>query len=215
MADDPRRERVGRERAEQAVATRFSRLMNASTSPLGVFSDPALAGLPTACFLVVLLAALSRDPEPRTATVLGALSVAPLLVALLASLALRGARGRVLSWLAGLPFPLENVNALLNGVGTELEIHFEAESGAADSPAPSWPPSREELNTAFDAVSPDVFVTTIHEDDRALDVRIGVVDSKLNPARSNHQRYARVRAICDQALTPMSATRRIASVRVK
>ena len=37
---------VGRERAEQAVAARFSRLMNASTSRFGVLSDPAMAGVP-------------------------------------------------------------------------------------------------------------------------------------------------------------------------
>jgi hypothetical protein len=202
---------VGRERAEGSVATRFSRLMNASTSPLGVVADPAIAGVPSAVLFVAYLAARSRDAAPDVVALLGALAVAPLVLALLATVALLGARGRVVAWLARLPFPLENVNGLLNGVGVELEVRFEpTPAGGA-----AWPPSRDELNAALERVSGDAFVTTIGDDEPTLDVRIGVLDSKLNPARSNHLRYERVRAICDEVLAPLAASRPIASVRVK
>ena len=86
---------------------------------------------------------------------------------------------------------------------------------ADPAPASDWPPSREATNALLDAVSPDVFVMSIGEEERVLEVRIGVIDSKLNPARSNHQRFARVRAICERVLVPLSTTRPILSVRVK
>jgi hypothetical protein len=217
------RARVGREQAEQSVAARFSRLMNATTSRWGALSDPAIAGVPTAVFFVAFLAARSRELDPGVISALGVLSLVPAAVALVATLALSGARRRVVEWLATLPFPLENVNGLLNGIGAELEVRFAGEprrgvdpAPGGDDPAatPAWPPSREELNALFEAVSPDVFVTTIAEDERVLSVRIGVVDSKFNPARTNHQRYARVRAICDAVLVPLSARMPIVVARV-
>ena len=116
MPDAPALVGVGRDRAAQAIAARFSRLMNASTSPFGVLGDPASAGVPTAIFFVAYLVARSRDAAPDVVRSLGLLSFAPLLVVVVSSLALIGARARVIAWLAGLPFPLENVNALLNGI---------------------------------------------------------------------------------------------------
>ncbi len=213
MPDAPALVGVGRDRAAQAIAARFSRLMNASTSPFGVLGDPASAGVPTAIFFVAYLVARSRDAAPDVVRSLGLLSFAPLLVVVVSSLALIGARARVIAWLAGLPFPLENVNALLNGIGSELEVRFA--DPADPAPASDWPPSREATNALLDAVSPDVFVMSIGEEERVLEVRIGVIDSKLNPARSNHQRFARVRAICERVLVPLSTTRPILSVRVK
>ena len=210
MADAPGG--VGRERAAQGVVARFSRLMNASTSPRGMLSDPALAGVPSAIFFVAYLAAKSREASPDVVRALGALALAPLVLVLAASLLLLGARERVLAWLARLPFPLENVNALLNGVGAELEVRF---APPAEGASPAWPPSRDELNALLDAVSPDVFVTAIGDDERLVELRIGVLDSKVNPSRSNHLRYERVRAICDRVLVPLAASRPIASVRVK
>jgi hypothetical protein len=153
MADGPAP--VGRERAEQAIAARFSRLMNATTSPFGVLADPALAGVPSAILFVAYLAAKSRDAAPELVRALGLLALVPLVLALLANLALLGARGRVVGWLAGLPFPLENVNGLLNGVGGELEVRFSAREGGAPRRATSsTPPSTRSAPTCSSRRSP-------------------------------------------------------------
>ena len=62
---------------------------------------------------------------------------------------------------------------------------------------------------------PDAFVTGGVEDARTLDIRIGVVDSKRNPAATNHQRYARVRELVERVLVPLAERYPIQSVRVK
>jgi hypothetical protein len=124
-----------------------------------------------------------------------------------------GARGRVVEWLAGLPFPVENLNAVLNGLGEGLEITF-----AASYPAAA------EINVLLDAVSPDTFVTSspavpepgaTPAERPVLEVRIGVVDSTRNPTASNHQRYARVRALVDTVLVPLHAQHAVVEVRIK
>ncbi len=192
------------QRADQSVSARFTRLMNASTSRWGVLTDPPLVALASSVFLLAFLAALGRDVGPAVARPLGALVLAPIAVALVVSVALRGARRAVVAWLARQPFPVENLNAVLNGLGEGLEVTF---AGAV--------PEAAELNAELDKVHPDAFVTGGVEDARTLDIRIGVIDSKRNPAATNHQRYARVRELVERALVPLAERYPIQSVRVK
>ncbi|WP_437910466.1 hypothetical protein WME95_22200 [Sorangium sp. So ce327] len=192
------------ERADQSVSARFTRLMNASTSRWGVLTDPPLVALASGVFLLVFLGALGRDAGPAVARALGVLVFAPISVALAVSVALRGARRAVVAWLARQPFPVENLNAVLNGLGEALEVTF---VGAA--------PEAAELNVELDKVHPDAFVTGGVEDARTLDIRIGVVDSKRNPAATNHERYARVRELVERVLVPLAERYPIQVVRVK
>lgn len=201
---------TARQRAEQSVSTRFTRLMNATTSPLGVLTDPSMVGLATAPFFVALVAALRLEASPTTVLALQALSAAPLVVAVITALALMGARARVVAWLAGLPFPLENLNAVLNGLGESLEITFEGAS-----------PELPALNADLERVGPECFVSLSGPEGDApagpqwIEVRVGVMDSKRNPSGSNHARYQRVRALMAEVLVPLSAKHPIAEVRVK
>src|SRR5207245_7485746 len=112
------------QRADESVATRFSRLMKASTSPLGTLTDPPLVAVATAPLVVAWLAALELGAPMAGVLALGVLATLPLALALVVTIALSGARQRVVAWLARLPFAMENMNAVLNGVGETLEIRF-------------------------------------------------------------------------------------------
>jgi hypothetical protein len=192
------------QRADESVSARFTRLMNASTSPLGVLTDPPLVSLASGVFLLAFLAALGSDAGPVVVRVLLGVTLLPIVMALVVSLALLGARRRVIAWLARQPFPVENMNAVLNGLGEALEVSFAGELPAA-----------AELNVELDKVHPDSFVTETSEDARTIDIRIGVVDSKRNPSVTNHNRYERVCALVDRVLVPLAERHPIASVRVK
>lgn len=200
--DDP----DGRRRqANELVARRFSRLMNAASSPLGVWSDPpviALAGAVTVT-TALLVARFVVTPPPSWA--LWSFALAPFVLGACAILAISGARAKVVDWLASLPFPVENMNGLLNGVGQNLVIRFR------DSR-----PTRDELDAALQAVHEDCFALEFHEQDPKIEVeaRIGVLDSKLNPPRAHYRRYRRVREIVERALVPLSERHPIESVRV-
>jgi hypothetical protein len=195
-------------RAEESVSTRFTRIMNATTSRFGVLTDPVVVGVCTAPPLVALVAAVRFEAAPALVTALEGLAAAPLTLAVLLALALRGARAGVVAWLAGLPFPLENLNAVLNGLGETLLVSF---TGAC--------PATDELNKLLDPVSAEAFVTERGEpkdgENGWVEVRIGVVDDKRNPAASNHRRFERVRALVVEVLVPLGARFPIAEVRVK
>ncbi|XXX82301.1 hypothetical protein WMF30_26435 [Sorangium sp. So ce134] len=201
---DPNHASAAEQRAAESVSARFTRMMNASTSRWGVLTDPPLVALASGVLLLAFLAALGRDAGPSVVRALGALALAPIALALAVSVALRGARRAVVAWIARQPFPVENLNAVLNGLGEALEVTF---AGAV--------PDTAELNVELDKVHPDAFVTGGVEDARTLDIRIGVVDSKRNPAATNHQRYARVRELVERVLVPLAERYPIQSVRVK
>lgn len=192
------------ERADQSVSRRFTRLMNASSSRWGLLTDPPLVALASGVLLITFLAALSMEADPVAVRVLGALAVLPSAVAIVVSLALLGARARVVAWLARQPFPVENMNAVLNGLGESLEVTF---AGA--------PPAAEEINRELDKIDPDSFVLGGVEEARTLDIRIGVVDSKRNPAATNHRRYVRVLELVERVLVPLAERHPIESARVK
>jgi hypothetical protein len=224
-----------RSRAAESVAASFTRIMNASTSRWGMITDPPVLALATGVFLILLLASLRIEAAEGLVPIFGALTALPLVLGVVVSLSLLGARSRVIEWLAGLPFPVENLNAVLNGLGEGLEITFAA----------SCPPSAE-LNVLLEAVSPDAFVTkapammgpqaapnpgapsgspatnvlpegapAASVEPPIIEVRIGVVDSTRNPSASNFQRYERVRALIDTVLVPLHEKRPVVEVRIK
>ena len=163
------------EDAGDLVAARFSRLMNATTSPWGVLTDPPVIAVLTAPLLLTLLAAIRIDVTAGVQSVLEVLAAAPIIVAVVVGVALRGARQHVVRWLARLPFPIENMNLILNGLGEELEITFCDER-----------PATPELNMALEQVSPSSFVTLAPDGSAegrprgpsAIEVRIGVVEQE-------------------------------------
>lgn len=202
-----------RARAAESVAARFTRVMNASTSRWGTVTDPPVLALATGVFLILLLASLRIEVAAGLTPIFGALTALPLIFGVVVWLALLGARARAIDWLAGLPFPVENLNAVLNGLGEGLEITFAASV-----------PTSAELNTQLEAVSQDAFVTkapapmepqTAATEPPILEVRIGVVDSARNPSASNFRRYERVRALIDTVLVPLHARHPVVEVRIK
>jgi xanthine/uracil/vitamin C permease (AzgA family) len=202
-----------RSRAAESVAARFTRVMSATTSRWGTVTDPPVLALATGVFLIVLLASLRIEGAAGLVPVFAALTALPLVVGVVVWVALLGARARVIDWLAGLPFPVENFNTVLNGLGESLEITFAASS----------PPSPD-LNAQLDAVSPDAFVTKAPDvlsgsatatGPSIVEVRIGVVDSTRNPSASNFRRYERVRALIDTVLVPLHAKHPVVEVRIK
>ena len=188
--------------ANELVADRFSRIMNATTSPAGVVGDPPVAAAATAVLLVAYLAARRTDASPQVQQVLLVLVALPLALAIFVAIALMGARRRVVKWLAGLPFPVENMNAILNGMGDQLEVTFKG-------PAPE----AAALNQKLDEIHTDCFVT--ESKDQVVSMRIGVVDNKRNPATSNHRRYRRVLELVERMLLPLHKEHPIEAVRVR
>jgi hypothetical protein len=195
---------VGLAAAGEAVAERFTRPMRAATSRYGAVTDPPLVCAAIAAVVVVSVIVYNLGVIGRAELPFVYAAVAlPVVVALAAHLGLAGARARVVAWLAALPFPLENVNALLNGVGQNLVVRFVAN-----------PPEREALNRLLEQVHEDCFALEFHPDEPEVEVRIGVVDSKLNPAGAAHRRYQRVRDLVDRCLVTLAADHPIAWVRV-
>ena len=190
--------------ANELVAERFSRMMNATTSPLGVAGDPPVTAAATAVLLVAYLAARRSDAPEGLQQVLMVLALLPMVVAIGVAAALIGARGKVVKWLAKQPFPIENMNAVLNGLGEGLEVTFKEGVTVPETPA---------LNAKLDAIHPDSFVTDTK--DQIVVMRIGVVDNKRNPAASNFRRYRRTIDLVEKVLVPLHAEHPIESVRVK
>jgi hypothetical protein len=196
-----------RARADESISTHFTRVMNATPSRWGMFTDPSIIGLATAPVAVGLLAAIRFEGSPALITALEVLAVIPVTVAVALVLSMRSARGRVVDWLAGLPFPVENMNAVLNGLGEAIEVTFRDAA-----------PDTKVLNASLDRVSPECFVSKAPDDTgnpSVLEIRIGVVDSKRNPSVSNHQRYLRVQALVADVLVPLSERHPVLEVRVK
>ena len=204
MAEEAAATDAALRRADESVSLKFTRLMKATTSPYGSLTDPPIVSVVTALVLMAVLVARNLGVRGMLLTLLSVTMLVPLALAVLLTLLLGNARSEVVGWLAKLPFSVDNMNAVLNGLGEALEINFTGDI-----------PVTEALNAELDKVHPDTFVTETSAEQRRVEVRIGVVDSKRNPAGSNHQRFLRVKAIVEQVLVPLSSTHPIATVRVK
>lgn len=178
------------QRADESVAARFSMSWNAATSRWGIAGDLVVASGCSA--LAALLLALAVNFHLRWAAwVLGGLAIAPLAVYVVVNVRLRDGRRRVVSWLAGLPFPVENMNSLLAGFGEEFEVYFVRDA-----------PGRQEVMEHLERVSEDVFVLETHEDQNMIRARLGVIVSKHNP-RQAHLRFARFTQVVERSLIPL------------
>ncbi len=195
---------IGAEAATERIAENFTRPMRAATSRYGVLTDPPVmcAQVAVVVLLSVILYNLDVINRPQLPLVYGAIAL-PILGAFAVHFALRSARAKVIAWLAGLPFVVDNVNALLNGVAQHLVVRF-----AGDAP------TRQALSDRLDTIHPDCFALEFHADEPEIALVIGLPESKINPAGANHRRYLRVRRMVDEALVDISKTYAIASVRV-
>ncbi|HHH27307.1 MAG TPA: hypothetical protein ENK57_03015 [Polyangiaceae bacterium] len=192
-------------RADERVATKLTRVMKATTSPLGVFTDPPLVCAAVAVVVVVSVILFNRRVIDQTLIPLVlAVAALPVAVAVGVTLMLAGARRRVVEWMASLPFAVDNMNGLLDGVAQHLVVTF-AEG----------PPERDALNERVEAVHEDCFALEVDPSDPEVAIRIGVLDSKLNPAGANHRRYERVVTLVEQALVPLHDEHPIVSVRIE
>ena len=190
--------------ADESVSRSFSRVMKATTSPWGALVDPPLVAMATAPLFLGYLGARQTGGSEALVLALAVFTAAPIALGIGLFLGLSTARKQVVAWLAGLPFPVDNMNAILNGVGDFAEIHFR-----------DGMPDEKQLNAELDAVHTDAFVTEYDPENKVALVRLGVVDDKRNPARSNHTRYQRVRAIVERVLVPTATSFPIAGVYLK
>lgn len=198
------RKSVGVTSASERLAERFTRPMRAATSRWGVFTDPPVV---CAVLAVVVLASvitfnLQLIERAHLPIVYAAIAL-PILVAVAINASLRHARREVATWLGGLPFPVDNVNALLNGVGQHLVVRFVATA-----------PERQRLSELLDEVHTDCFALDFHDEEPEVELVIGVPDNKLNPSTANFRRFVRVRHMIDDCLVPLSDTHTIEWVRV-
>lgn len=191
-------------RAEEAIATRLTRHMRATTSPLGPLTDPYLVGIPTAVLVLgaTILGAMGKVTSVLLPVVV-AVCATPVVASIVATIAIGDARGRVVAWMASLPFEIVNVNGLLDGVGEALVVRFVGDL-----------PPRDELNAMLEAVDPDCFALLYEEEDNELGIKIGVSDSRRNPRAAHRRRYLRVQAIVERVLLPLHEARGIEWVRI-
>jgi hypothetical protein len=129
----------------------------------------------------------------------------PLIVCALLSALLRGSRAKVVSWLCAMPFPVDNLNALLAGLGDTVEIVF--------APGAELP-TRATLQPRLDAVSEDVLLVKERPEERTFAVRLGVIDSKRMPLRTNHQRWRRLVDLMERVIVPLGKNSAIERVRI-
>ncbi|HEY3595836.1 MAG TPA: hypothetical protein VGL13_18250, partial [Polyangiaceae bacterium] len=115
---------MDRTEASEQVAAKFTRMMNATTSRYGLLSDVGSASILSGAVLVVGLIALGRSADPTWRTIILVIALLPILASVVAARAFSGAREKVVSWLAALPFPVDNFNAILAGTGDTVEVVF-------------------------------------------------------------------------------------------
>ena len=135
------------------------------------------------------------------------LTVLPIGASFLTNLRLRHARAEVIAWLAAQPFPIDNLNTMLIGLGDSMEVVFEpgSERGV---------PGRAVMQPLFDAVNDDILWTGASEETQTMTVRLGVIDSKRLPARTNYQRFMRFQQVVEDVLRPLHAAQPIARVQI-
>jgi len=95
------------------------------------------------------------------------------------------------------------MNALLAGLGDTIEVHFE--SGVSL-------PTRAVLQPKLDEVSDDVLLVKERPEEGSIEIRLGIIDSKRIPLRTNHLRWKRFVDVVEKTLVPMSKTSPIRKV---
>jgi hypothetical protein len=197
-----------RARAEETVATHFTRTMNAATSRWGILTDLTLMSAISAVPIVLVVRQAGADElfSPLSYALLG-IAFAPIALSVAVGIALRDARERVVDWLAAQPFPVENVNAILVGLTDEMEVVF-------DRSKPRKMPTREEVQRRLEALSPDALATAADPKEMRLELKVGVVESKRLPLQSAHARWRMFQRIVEEVLVPMHREHPIVHVRI-
>jgi hypothetical protein len=179
--------------ASECVAEKFTRVMNATPSPLGPWSDLMPASVVSGLIIVVGFFAVRRSSGAPF--VVMALAALPLLVAGALTLVIGNSREKVVAWLGTVPFPIDNFNTLLVGLGDTIEIVF----------APGVElPTRATLQPKLDSVSEDVLLVNERPQDRSVEIRLGVIDSKRFPLHTNHQRWNRFVTVMETVIVPLA-----------
>jgi hypothetical protein len=166
--------------------------MNAATSRHGVLCDIPITFVAVAVVGTATVAITRVVPSiPIWAA---CVLVIPILVSVAVSFALRSARDGVVLWLASLPFPIRNVNAVLSGSGEYFEVHFKG-----------LPPERAVVMGYLARATDETFVMESDTERKIVTARFGVMSSKLNPYGEANARFSRLRIVADRALTPLHA----------
>jgi hypothetical protein len=191
--------------ANDSIAEKFTNVMNATPSPLSAFCDVAVASIAAGLVMAVGLFVIRHSGDPTRLYVVIAVAACPFLGSYGLQLGLRGSRHAVVAWMTTVPFPIDNMNSLLAGMGDTLEVFFERGAEL---------PSRANLQPKLFTVSDDVLLVKELPEQSLLEIRLGVIDSKRMPMRTNHQRYERFLAVVERVLVPLSRTSPIARVHV-
>ena len=191
--------------ASESVAERFTRVMNATPSPIGPLSDFIIASFVSGAIIAIGLFAIRGSSDPAALyAVLGAVA-APFAVCAIVSFKLRGTREKVVGWLTTLPFPVDNLNALLAGLGDTVELVF--------TPGTAMP-ARADLQPRLETVSEDVLLVKERPEERTLEIRLGIIDSKRVPLYTNHQRWKRFCDVSEKVFVPLAKQSPIERVRI-
>src|SRR5258708_39053709 len=97
--------------AGESVAEKFTRVMNATTSPLGAYSDVGAASVVSGALVVIGFFAIHRSTDPSSIYVALAVAAFPLVASVLVSTFLTGSRPVLVALPPALPFPPGNKNA--------------------------------------------------------------------------------------------------------
>jgi hypothetical protein len=191
--------------ANDCVAEKFTRVMNATPSPLGPLCDLMAASILSGGLVVGGLYGIRRSTDASALYAVLAVAAVPLVASLLLSATLRGSRAKVVGWLGTVPFPVDNLNALLAGLGDTVEIVF----------APGVDlPTRAVLQPRLDAISEDVLLVKERPEEKTVEIRLGIIDSKRMPLRTNHQRWKRLVELMEKVVVPLGRSHTIERVRI-
>jgi hypothetical protein len=179
--------------------------MNATPSPLGPLSDFISASILSGAIIAIGLFVIRRSSDPAALySVLGAVAV-PFAVCAMVSFKLRGTREKVVAWLTTLPFPVDNLNSLLAGLGDTVELVF--------TPGTAMP-ARAELQPRLETVSDDILLVKERPEERSVEIRLGVIDSKRVPLYTNHQRWKRLCDVTEKVFVPLAKESPIERMRI-
>jgi hypothetical protein len=185
---------MDRTEANERVAEKFTRMMNATPSRYGPLSDVASASIVSAAVVLIGLFALRHSTDSGARDVVLGVAVLPLVASLLAASAFTGSREKVVSWLASLPIPVDNMNALLAGTSDTVELVFARGARL---------PTRAELTPTLESLSEDVLLLAERSEESVLEIKLGVIDSKRLPMVTNHRRYRRFVDLVERVVLPL------------
>lgn len=174
-----------------SIAKRFTPSMNAATSRFGVLCDFSIVFVAVAALGLLTAGAFQLYPAlPSWAAVVP--PALPIALSLIVHAVLHNSRKAVVQWLSRIPFPVENLNAVLSGAGEHFEVHFLGDM-----------PSREGFMSHLERASEEAYVLDQDDEERTISARFGVIESKYNPYAEAHRRYQRMQAVVERSLIPL------------